>query len=353
MKIFRQDNLLAWENVGLWTGMCFFLQISLKSCYFPCEGGSLKRAVGAFHDPILFLPSAEELRHENWKTTKASASFCLTELPGLKYQQTHHLLGATKCVPTSGRLHTCWRRTARLCTSRIWSLESGDWVELDENKTVSRKGIVLLCSVLGWPHLEFWGSFGHQDVKKDIEVLESVHRRVWRCWRVWRGGHVRSSWGHLVCSAGEDWGQSSLCSSTALWGKLRGSSELCSVWQGQELGTAGAVSGESQAGYQGKVLPPEGAGHWTGSPGNGHSPKAARAPGVFGELSQGCTGWDCWGVCAGPEVLHHPCGSLPSQLILWFYSLIFFPSTSGNRHTHTKSQSISKAEQQAAKSQDV
>ncbi|NWW74118.1 WASF1 protein, partial [Climacteris rufus] len=57
---------------------------------------------------------------------------------------------------------------------------------------------------------------------------------------------------------------------------------------------------EGQVGYQGKVLPPEGAGHCPGSPGNGPGPKAARAPGAFGQRSQGCTGWDCCGVCAGP-----------------------------------------------------
>uniref|UniRef100_A0A8C5UCV5 TM2 domain containing 1 n=1 Tax=Malurus cyaneus samueli TaxID=2593467 RepID=A0A8C5UCV5_9PASS len=39
-----------------------------------------------------------------------------------------------------------------------------------------------------------------------------------------------------------------------------------------------------------------------GSPGNEHGPEAARAPGVFGHCSQGCAGWDCWGVCAGAAV---------------------------------------------------
>ncbi|NWS24212.1 WASF3 protein, partial [Polioptila caerulea] len=49
-----------------------------------------------------------------------------------------------------------------------------------------------------------------------------------------------------------------------------------------------------------------------GSPGNGHSTKPARAPGAFGQSSQGCTGWDCWGwPCAGPGVgLDDPCGSV-------------------------------------------
>ncbi|NWV07767.1 FBW10 protein, partial [Ptilonorhynchus violaceus] len=35
--------------------------------------------------------------------------------------------------------------------------------------------------------------------------------------------------------------------------------------------------------------------------GNGPGPKAARAPGAFGQRSQGCTGWDCWGVYGEPR----------------------------------------------------
>ncbi|RLV91154.1 hypothetical protein DV515_00014217 [Chloebia gouldiae] len=54
-------------------------------------------------------------------------------------------------------------------------------------------------------------------------------------------------------------------------------------------------------------------------PGNGHSPEAARAPGGFGQRCQGCPGWDCWGVCAGPGVgLDDPWGYLPTQDIPGF-----------------------------------
>lgn len=51
-----------------------------------------------------------------------------------------------------------------------------------------------------------------------------------------------------------------------------------------------AVSGQGQAGDQGKVLPPEGAGH---SPGNGHSPRAARAPGALRDAQVGLLGCLC------------------------------------------------------------
>lgn len=48
-----------------------------------------------------------------------------------------------------------------------------------------------------------------------------------------------------------------------------------------ELGQGGL------GGVSGKALPPEGAGHWNGAPGNGHS---SRAPGMSGQH------WDCWAV---------------------------------------------------------
>lgn len=53
--------------------------------------------------------------------------------------------------------------------------------------------------------------------------------------------------------------------------------------------------------------------HWNSSPGNGHVPKATRAPGVFGHSSQaqgGIVGVSWAGRGAG---LGDPCGSLPTQ----------------------------------------
>uniref|UniRef100_A0A8C3Y5H9 TSPO associated protein 1 n=1 Tax=Catharus ustulatus TaxID=91951 RepID=A0A8C3Y5H9_CATUS len=69
-----------------------------------------------------------------------------------------------------------------------------------------------------------------------------------------------------------------------------------------------------QVGDQGKVLPAEGAGHCPGSPGNGHSPEAARAPRVFGQ--GGVVGVSMQGTGAG---LNDPCRSLPTQDIPWFF----------------------------------
>lgn len=56
----------------------------------------------------------------------------------------------------------------------------------------------------------------------------------------------------------------------------------------------------------------------TGSPASGHSPKASRTQGAFGQCSQGQGG--IVGVsCAGPGlVLSDPWGTLPTQHILWF-----------------------------------
>lgn len=50
------------------------------------------------------------------------------EFPGLSSQNMHCLLGATKHVPTSGRLYACWRRTAG-SKCEVWDLEPGvGWV---------------------------------------------------------------------------------------------------------------------------------------------------------------------------------------------------------------------------------
>lgn len=56
----------------------------------------------------------------------------------------------------------------------------------------------------------------------------------------------------------------------------------------------------------------------TGSPASGHSPKASRTQGAFGQCSQGQGG--IVGVsCAGPGlVLSDPWGTLPTRHILWF-----------------------------------
>ena len=79
----------------------------------------------------------------------------------------------------------------------------------------------------------------------------------------------------------------SLCLDVLLQLLLRGSSKLSSLGPGtRPQGMSGAVPGQGQAGDQGKVLSPEGAGHCPGSPGNGHGPEAARAPGAFGHHSQ-------------------------------------------------------------------
>lgn len=74
----------------------------------------------------------------------------------------------------------------------------------------------------------------------------------------------------------------------------------------------GMWSTSSYAGYQESFFPQR----VLGSPGNGHSREAARAPGVLGHHSQRCTGWDCWSVCAGPGVgLDDPRGAPPNQEI--------------------------------------
>lgn len=54
-------------------------------------------------------------------------------------------------------------------------------------------------------------------------------------------------------------------------------------------------------------------------------PQPATAPGAFGQLCQGCPGWEFWGVCAGPGLgLHNSCVFLPAQEILGFYVLTKF-----------------------------
>uniref|UniRef100_A0A674HS05 palmitoyl-protein hydrolase n=1 Tax=Taeniopygia guttata TaxID=59729 RepID=A0A674HS05_TAEGU len=70
-------------------------------------------------------------------------------------------------------------------------------------------------------------------------------------------------------------------SSGQCWAGREGMAAPMGPWEGP-----GAVSGEGCDGFQGKVLPPEVL---------GTALKAPRAPGVFGQRCQGCTGWDCWG----------------------------------------------------------
>lgn len=72
------------------------------------------------------------------------------------------------------------------------------------------KGTVLLCSALELPYLECLGAV--LDASKDIKFLQSIQRRSRRCWRVWRGSHMRTGWGHLVCWAWRrgQWGKTSL-----------------------------------------------------------------------------------------------------------------------------------------------
>lgn len=93
------------------------------------------------------------------------------------------------------------------------------------------KGTVPLCSALELPHLECLGAVS--DASKDINFLQSIQRRSRRCWSVWRGSHMRTGWGHLVYSAGGDWGQTSLGSSTSSWGIAEGQEPISSLsWPG-------------------------------------------------------------------------------------------------------------------------
>ena len=61
--------------------------------------------------------------------------------------------------------------------------------------------------------------------------------------------------------------------------------------------------------------------HWDRLPREWPQHQCDRAQEVFGQHSQGCTGWDCWDVCAGPGAgFNDPSGFLPTQDFLCFYS---------------------------------
>lgn len=68
----------------------------------------------------------------------------------------------------------------------------------------------------------------------------------------------------------------------------------------------------------GKNPSPRGCWALNSSPGNGHVPKPARAPGEFGQRSQGCPGWGDFGIVPWPGVgsmiLVDPCKNIP-----WFH----------------------------------
>jgi len=83
--------------------------------------------------------------------------------------------------------------------------------------------------------------------------------------------------------------------------------------------TMWGASGPALALGKGKGSSPEGGGHGLGCPGQWAQPQTAGVQWAFGHCSQ-IQGLDLRWCCVEPGVgLSDPCGSFPTQDILWFY----------------------------------
>ena len=65
----------------------------------------------------------------------------------------------------------------------------------------SREVILLFCSALPRPHLEWWVQFWALQYKGDVNILEGVRKRPLRWLRVWSISPLRKGWESRGCLA--------------------------------------------------------------------------------------------------------------------------------------------------------